>query len=133
MCPTQTRQVKRIGGSIFLVGRIKREQILIFVWFFRKIVLNNPNYHPFFANNLTFLKILNNSTFTYLLLRMDLCCKEPITTSYTNKNSHQPENLSSSFVMLSTHLTRAAKVFRYTCPNHLNLFSRIFSRNRGYP
>ena len=29
--------------------------------------------------------------------------------------------------MLSIHLTGASKVFLYICPNHINLFSRIFS------
>ena len=31
-----------------------------------------------------------------------------------------------STIMLSTLLTGAPRVFLYTCPNHLNLFSRVF-------
>ena len=42
------------------------------------------------------------------------------------RSSSTPLTLYSSTIMLSTLLTGAAMVFLCTCPNHLNLFSRIF-------
>ena len=53
------------------------------IWNYKgKIILNNPIYCPLPVNNFNFWKILNNSIFAFILLRIDPQKNKPAILSY---------------------------------------------------